>query len=52
MILFMFLDVSGKVRIEDPLFSSILFGVSFGLIAWKGLFLRDGELRRFLPLRR
>src|SRR3979490_122479 len=31
--------VASKVRIEDPLFSSILFGVYFGVIAWGGLFL-------------
>ena len=44
--------VASKVRIEDPLFSSILFGVYFGLIAWGGLFLRDERLRALFPLRR
>ena len=44
--------VASKLRIEDPLFSSILFGVYFGLIAWGGLYLRDGRLRALLPFRR
>ena len=44
--------VASKVRIEDPLFSSILFGVYFGLIAWAGLYLRDERLRSLFPLRR
>src|ERR1700692_3775584 len=32
--------VASKVRIEDPLFGSILFGVYFGFLAWAGLYLR------------
>jgi hypothetical protein len=44
--------VASKVRIEDPLFSSVLFGVYFGLIAWGGLYLRDDALRKLFPLRR
>jgi hypothetical protein len=44
--------VASKVRIEDPLFSSILFGVYFGLIAWAGLYLRDERLRSLFPFRR
>jgi len=44
--------VASKVRIEDPLFSSVLFGVYFGLVAWGGLYLRDDALRRFFPIRR
>jgi hypothetical protein len=44
--------VASKVRIEDPLFSSILFGVYFGLIAWGGLYLRDERLRSVFPFRR
>jgi len=41
--------VASKIRIEDPLFSSILFGVYFGLIAWGGLYLRDERLRALFP---
>jgi hypothetical protein len=44
--------VASKVRIEDPLFSSVLFGVYFGLIAWGGIYLRDDTLRRLFPIRR
>jgi hypothetical protein len=44
--------VASKIRIEDPLFSSILFGVYFGIILWAGLYLRDSRLRALIPLRR
>ncbi|MGA8708333.1 MAG: DoxX family protein [Steroidobacteraceae bacterium] len=44
--------VASKIRIEDPLFSSILFGVYFGLIAWGGIYLRDARLRALFPFRR
>jgi hypothetical protein len=33
--------LASKVRIEDPLFSSVLFGVYFGILVWGGLYLRD-----------
>jgi hypothetical protein len=44
--------VASKIRIEGPLFSSILFGVYFGLVAWGGLYLRDERLRALFPFRR
>ena len=44
--------IASKVRIEDPLFSSVLFGVYFGLLIWGGLYLRDAELRALIPIRR
>ena len=44
--------VASKVRIEDPLFSSVLFGVYFGILVWGGLYLRDERLRALIPLRR
>jgi hypothetical protein len=44
--------VASKVRIEDPLFSSVLFGVYFGLLVWGGLYLRDERLRSLIPYRR
>jgi hypothetical protein len=44
--------VASKVRLEDPLFGSILFGVYFGILAWGGLYLRDDRLRVLLPWRR
>jgi hypothetical protein len=43
--------VASKVRIEDPLFSSVLFGVYFGILAWGGLYLRDDRLRSLIPVR-
>jgi DoxX-like family len=44
--------IASKVRIEDPLFSSVLFGVYFGILVWVGLYLRDEQLRLLIPLRR
>jgi hypothetical protein len=44
--------VASKVRMEDPVFGSILFGVYFGILAWGGLYLRDERLRALIPLRR
>ncbi len=44
--------IASKVRIEDPLFSSTLFGVYFGLLVWGGLWLRDERLRAMIPVRR
>ena len=44
--------VASKVRIDDPLWSSVLFSVYFAIIAWAGLYLRDDALRRIFPIRR
>jgi predicted secreted protein len=44
--------VASKIRIDDPLFSSILFGVYFGLVVWSGIYLRDERLRTLFPFRR
>jgi DoxX-like family len=44
--------VASKVRIEDPMFSSVLFGVYFGLLVWGGLYLRDERVRALIPLSR
>ncbi len=43
--------IASKVRIEDPLFSSVLFGVYFGVLVWGGLYLRDERLRTLIPFR-
>jgi hypothetical protein len=43
--------VASKMRIEDPLFGSVLFGVYFGILIWGGLYLRDTKLRALFPLR-
>jgi hypothetical protein len=44
--------VASKVRVEDPLFSSVLFGVYFGILVWGGVWLRDERLRAIMPIRR
>jgi DoxX-like family len=42
--------IASKMRVEDPLFSSVLFGVYVGALAWGGLYLREGRLRALIPL--
>ncbi len=44
--------ISSHVRLDDPLFSHVLFGGYLGLVIWGGLFLQDPRLRALLPLRR
>lgn len=44
--------IASKVRIEDPPFSSVLFGLYFGILIWGGLYLRDAQLRALFPWRR
>jgi hypothetical protein len=39
------------VRVGDPIFPTV-FAISFGVLAWAGLFLRDDRLRALLPLRK
>jgi len=39
------------VRVGDPLFSHILFGVYVGVFLWLGLYLRDARVRTLVPLR-
>jgi DoxX-like family len=43
--------VASHLRLGDPLFSHVLFGVYVGLMAWGGLYLRDERLRALVPLR-
>jgi hypothetical protein len=43
--------VASKVRVEEALFSQVLFGVYVGVLAWGGLYLRDARLRTLLLLR-
>ncbi len=40
------------VRIGNPLFTHVLFGVYLGVLMWGGLWLRDPRIRALLPLRR
>jgi hypothetical protein len=44
--------VATHVRVENPLFSHILFPTYVAALLWGGLTLRDGRLRAFLPIRR
>lgn len=41
-----------QVRIENPLFSHVLFSIYLGLFMWGGLWLRDPALRALFPFRR
>jgi hypothetical protein len=43
--------VATHVRVGNPLFSHVLFGVYLGLFVWGGLWLRDPRLRALIPLR-
>jgi hypothetical protein len=43
--------IAVKLRIGDPLFTHVLFGVYVGLFVWGGIYLRDARLRQILPLR-
>jgi hypothetical protein len=44
--------IASKMRLEEPLFSQVLFGAYVGVLAWGGLYLRDGRLRALFSLRR
>lgn len=43
--------VSTHVRAGSPLFETV-FPVILGVLVWAGIFLRDGDLRALVPLRR
>jgi len=43
--------IASHLRLGDPLFSHVLFGVYLGLLMWGGLWLRDPGLRARFPLR-
>ncbi len=42
--------VATHVRVGNPLFSHILFGVYLGIALWGGLWLRDARIRAPLPV--
>jgi len=44
--------IASHLRVGDPLFSHVLFGVYVGILAWGGLYLRDEKLRALIPFRR
>jgi hypothetical protein len=43
--------IASQLRIGEPWFSHILFGVYIGLFAWGGLYLRNDRLRAIFPIR-
>jgi hypothetical protein len=44
--------IATHVRVENPLFTHVLFPTYVGAMLWAGLFLREQRLRALLPLRR
>ncbi|MFL6620932.1 MAG: DoxX family protein [Povalibacter sp.] len=42
--------VATHVRLGNPLFTHVLFGVYVGVLVWGGLILREPQLRALLPL--
>lgn len=44
--------VASHLRLGDPLFTHVLFGVYLGALAWGGLYLREPRLRALVPLGR
>lgn len=44
--------VATHVRVENPLFTHVLFPTYLAAFLWGGLILRDARLRAFLPIRR
>jgi hypothetical protein len=43
--------IATHLRVGNPTFSHVLFGVYLGLFMWGGLWLRDPALRTLFPLR-
>jgi DoxX-like protein len=43
--------IASHLRLGDPIFAHILFGLYLGLLVWGGLYLRDSRLRALIPLR-
>lgn len=44
--------VATHVRIENPLFTHVLFPIYVGILLWGGLYARDERLRALIPIRR
>jgi len=44
--------VATHVRLENPLFSHILFSVYIAILLWGGLYLREQRLRELIPFRK
>ncbi|MER8446641.1 DoxX family protein [Mesorhizobium sp. M1066] len=44
--------IATNVRVDNPMFSHMLFGVYLGIILWGGLYLRDARVRALIPFSR
>ena len=44
--------IATHLRVGNPVFSHMLFGVYLGIMLWGGLYLRDDRLRALIPYRR
>ena len=44
--------VATHLRVGNPVFSHMLFGINLGIMLWGGLYLRDDRLRALIPYRR
>ena len=42
--------IATHLRVDNPLFSHLLFPVYFGILLWGGLWLRNEKLRSIFPL--
>ena len=43
--------VATHLRVGNPLFTHMLFGVYLAVLAWGGLYLRDARIRALVPFR-
>jgi hypothetical protein len=43
--------IATHVRLDNPLFSHILFPVYLGLLAWGALWLKNEQLRKLIPVK-
>jgi hypothetical protein len=43
--------IATHVRLDNPLFTHVLFTVYFGILVWGGLWLRNSKLRELIPFR-
>ena len=43
--------VAAHLRVGNPIFSHMLFGVYLAIFAWGGLYLREPRLRALMPIR-
>jgi len=44
--------ITSNFRLDQPLFSHVLFPVYLGILMWGGLWLRDEKLRQVFPIRK